>query len=77
MCPLQRKIPLFLLFALCSLSQCTTTEDEIYHIVTTVGEDASTGVTVNYHCSRADSYVLVTGPLGTSGPRRLNRVDEQ
>ena len=54
------KALLFLLFALCSLSQCTMTEDEIYHIVTTVCEDAATGVTVNYHCNRSDSYVLVT-----------------
>ena len=67
--PLQRKIAmlmkrtktlLFLLFAMCILPQCTTTVDEIYHIVTTVCEDAATGVTVNYHCSRSDSYVLVT-----------------
>ena len=32
----------------------------IYHIVTTVCEDASRAVTVNYHCDKADSYVLVT-----------------
>jgi hypothetical protein len=35
-------------------------DKDIYHIVTTVCEDASSAVTVNYHCERADSYVLYT-----------------
>jgi len=34
--------------------------NEIYHIVTTVCEDASSAVTVNYHCRSCDSYVLYT-----------------
>lgn len=55
----QLKRFLFLLSALCLLQCTTTTDDEIYHIVTTVCEDSSTGVTVNYHCNRPDSYVLV------------------
>ena len=55
----QLKRLLFLLSALCLLQCTTTTDDEIYHIVTTVCEDSSTGVTVNYHCNRPDSYVLV------------------
>ena len=33
---------------------------DIYHIVTTVCEDASSAVTVNYHCRSCDSYVLYT-----------------
>ena len=32
----------------------------IYHIVTTVCEDASSAVTVNYHCRNGNSYVLYT-----------------
>ena len=35
-------------------------ERDIWHIVTTVGEDAASQVTVNYHCSSCGSYVLYT-----------------
>ena len=35
-------------------------ESTIFHIVTTVCEDASSAVTVNYHCRSCDSYVLYT-----------------
>lgn len=53
-------------FTLCLLlllgvgTACDRTKPEIYHIVTTVCEDASSAVTVNYHCNRADSYVVYT-----------------
>jgi len=52
-----------LIFALALLG-CATAyaqpDKEIYHIVTTVCEDASSSVTVNYHCRSCDSYVLYT-----------------
>ena len=38
----------------------------VYHIVTTVCEDAATAVTVNYHCDAARSYVLYTKDEDTS-----------
>ena len=51
---------LCLLVTLAAGISCTRPEAEIYHIVTTVCEDATSAVTVNYHCSLPDSYVLVT-----------------
>ena len=33
---------------------------DIFHIVTTVGEDPAASITVNYHCRSCDSYVLFT-----------------
>ena len=46
--------------ALTAATACKPAEpEEIYHIVTTVCEDASSAVTVNYHCSGSKSYVLV------------------
>lgn len=51
---------LCLLSGLAAGSSCTRPEGEIYHIVTTVCEDASSAVTVNYHCNLPGSYVLVT-----------------
>ncbi len=51
---------LCLLVTLAVGSSCSRPEAEIYHIVTTVCEDAASAVTVNYHCSLPDSYVLVT-----------------
>ena len=54
-----RPLLLCLLVTLAAGSSCSRPEAEIYHIVTTVCEDASSAVTVNYHCNRPDSYVLV------------------
>ena len=44
----------------CFLGNCwAMAEDEvIYHVVTTVSENPANAVTVNYHCSNKDSYVL-------------------
>lgn len=54
-------LALCLFISLVAGSACKPTKPEdIYHIVTTVCEDASTGVTVNYHCSSGESYVLYT-----------------
>ena len=50
-------LPLLILWIACA---CNRPAQEIYHIVTTVCEDASTAVTVNYHCSSEKSYVLYT-----------------
>ena len=50
----------FLLMIFGAATACTRTEQRIYHIVTTVCEDAASAVTVNFHCSGSDSYVLYT-----------------
>ena len=49
-----------LLFFRAGVLQAQPAGNGIYHIVATVCEDASTGVTVNYHCESGDSYVLYT-----------------
>ena len=35
-------------------------QQKVWHIVTTVAENPASAVTVNYHCSNSDSYVLYT-----------------
>ena len=53
-------VMLCLLTGLWASSVAAQTERGIWHIVTTVCEDASSGVTVNYHCNSGNSYVLYT-----------------
>ena len=38
----------------------SASDKDIYYIVTTVGEDASTEMTINWHCEDEGSYVLLT-----------------
>ena len=46
----------------CFLGDCWAMAEDnvIYHVVTTVSENPANAVTVNYHCSNKDSYVLYT-----------------
>ena len=48
------------LFALNNNAYALTSDEFIYHIVTTPTEDCSKGVMVNYHCKDSGSYVLYT-----------------
>lgn len=60
---MKRTLLIATLFALLGLGTAVAyaqPDKEIYHIVTTVCEDASSAVTVNYHCRNCDSYVLYT-----------------
>ena len=43
----------------------TTEDDEIYHIITTVTEDPSTSMMINYHAKQTGSYVLYTKKYDT------------
>lgn len=49
-----------------ALTASAQPERDIWHIVTTVGEDAASQVTVNYHCSLCCSYVLYTQAADTA-----------
>ena len=52
---------LFGLFGICALNLKALESDEvIYHIVTTVTENPSNSMVINWHCSRDDAYVLLT-----------------
>lgn len=44
----------------------TTEDDEIYHIITTVTEDPSSSMMVNYHTKSTGSYVLYTKKYDTN-----------
>lgn len=54
-------ILLFSLFGICAFNLKALESDEvIYHIVTTVTENPSNSMMINWHCSRDDAYVLLT-----------------
>ena len=56
------KIRFFSLICLLALFNCLAIAEDnvIYHVVTTVSENPANSVTVNYHCSDKNSYVLYT-----------------
>ena len=54
-------ICMFLFFGFCKLdTKALETDEEIYHIITTVTEAPSNSMMVNYHCKSRGSYVLYT-----------------
>lgn len=54
-----------------------TEDDEIYHILTTVTEDPSSSMMVNYHSKQAGSYVLYTKKYDTNFKEAIKVVPEE
>lgn len=62
------------LFASFNNAHALTSDEFIYHIVTTPSEDCSNSVMVNYHCKDSGSYVLYTLKSDTEFKNALKAI---